>query len=71
VLGAERFSLALTASVTDPRLRRLLSQLGTRGGGASVGALPGAIDQAIDSVDILTHPERCRAAAAVLGLRQP
>lgn len=68
VVGGERFAEALTEDITDPQVRQLLARLGTRGGGLSVGALPGAIDQAVDSVDVLTRPERCRAAAPMLGL---
>lgn len=67
VVGAERFTEALTAAVTDPEVRALLARLGQRAG-ATVAALPGAIDQAIDSVDVLSHPARCRAAAPLLGL---
>jgi hypothetical protein len=67
VVGAERFTGALVAPITDPELRGLLARLGQRTG-ATIGALPGAIDQAVDSVDVLSHPARCRAAAPVLGL---
>jgi hypothetical protein len=67
VVGAERFTEALTAAITDAEVRGLLARLGQRGR-ATVGALPGAIDQAVDSVDVLSHPARCRAAAAVLGV---
>ncbi|MEN3356575.1 MAG: hypothetical protein V7637_557 [Mycobacteriales bacterium] len=67
VLDAERFTVALTAAVTDPDVAALLDGLGHRAGRA-VGALPGAIDQAVDSTDILEHPGRCRAAAPALGL---
>ncbi len=67
VVGAERFTEALVAPITDPGLRGLLARLGQRTGG-TVGALPGAIDQAVDSVDVLSHPARCRAAAPMLGL---
>jgi hypothetical protein len=42
-VGAERFTAALTATITDPELRALLGRLGRHGG---VEALPGAIDQA-------------------------
>ncbi|MDG4830512.1 DUF4037 domain-containing protein [Solwaraspora sp. WMMD1047] len=67
VLGAERFTTALTGSIVDPQVRALLTRLGGRPDG-SVPALPGTIDQAVDSVDVLTHPARCRAAAGLLGL---
>jgi hypothetical protein len=67
VLGAERFTEALTGAITDAEVCELLTRLGKRGG-ATVGTLPGAIDQAVDSVDVLSHPARCRAAAPVLGL---
>lgn len=68
VPGGERFTEALTSMITDVDVRELLARLGQRRENASVGALPGAIDQAVDSVDVLSHPARCRAAAPVLGL---
>ncbi|MGE5830814.1 MAG: DUF4037 domain-containing protein [Micromonosporaceae bacterium] len=67
VVGADRFTAALTAAITDPPVIALLRRLGHRRG-VDVGSLPGAIDQAIDSTDVLCHPARCRAAAASLGL---
>ena len=67
VLGADRFTAALTAAITDPAVRALLERLGARRG-QPVGALPGTIDQAADSTDVLSHPDRCRAAAPMLGL---
>ena len=47
VLRADRFALALRRGITDPAVR----------------ALPwtGAVDQFVDSTDVLTHPDRCRA----------
>jgi hypothetical protein len=67
VIGAERFTVALTETVTDAQLRAVLARLGYRRGG-TVGMLPGTIDQAVDSTDVLTHPDRCRATASALGL---
>lgn len=67
VVGADRFTEALTAAITEPEVMALLRRLGHRRG-ADVGTLPGAIDQAVDSTDVLCHPARCRAAAASLGL---
>lgn len=67
VLGAQRLTAALTDTITDPDLRALLDRLGTRGG-EPVPALPGTIDQAVDSTDVLTNPRRFRRAAAMLGL---
>jgi hypothetical protein len=67
VLGADRFSGALAAAVTDPAVRALLARLGHRAG-TDLGALPGTIDQAVDSADVLCHPARCRSAAPLLGL---
>jgi hypothetical protein len=69
VLGAERLTRALTDAITDPPLRDLLARLGHRPGRA-VGHLPGAIDQATDSVDVLTNPHRRRDYAPFLGLRR-
>jgi hypothetical protein len=67
VLGADRFTVALTAAITDPQLRSVLDRVGVRRGGP-VGVLPGTIDQAVDSTDVLTGPARFRAAAPMLGL---
>ena len=67
VLGAERFTVALTAAITDPQLRALLERLGSRRD-EPVGGLPGTIDQAADSTDVLSNPARFRAAAPMLGL---
>jgi Domain of unknown function (DUF4037) len=67
VVGAERFTEALAAAITDTEVTALLRRLGHRRG-ASVGMLPGSIDQAVDSTDVLCQPHRCRAAAASLGL---
>ena len=33
--------------------------------------LPGTVDQAVDSTDVLTRPARFRAAAPMLGLTDP
>jgi hypothetical protein len=67
VVGAERYTVALTASITDPEVVSLLGRLGNRRGGP-IGRLPGTIDQAVDSTDVLMHPARRRAAAPMLGL---
>jgi len=67
VVGAERYTIALAASITDPQVRALLGRLGSRRGGP-IGCLPGTIDQAVDSTDVLLHPARRRAAAPMLGL---
>jgi hypothetical protein len=48
VIGGERFTGALLDSITDPLVRRL--------------PLVGAVDQFIDSTDVLSQPERARAA---------
>ncbi|WP_239341829.1 MULTISPECIES: hypothetical protein [unclassified Frankia] len=53
MLGAQRLTRALIEAIGDPRLRVLLTRLGHRSDGP-LGQLPGAIDQAIDSVEILT-----------------
>ena len=66
VLGAERFTVALTAPITDPLLRDLLNRVGLRHG--TVGVLPGTVDQAVDSTDVLSSPARFRRAAPLLGL---
>jgi hypothetical protein len=66
VLDAERFTTALTGPITDVALRRVLDRVGLRQG--AVGRLPGTVDQAVDSTDVLTNPARFRAAAPMLGL---
>mgnify|MGYP003423232865 CR=1 FL=1 len=67
VVGAERFTVALTGAVTDPEVLDLLARLGRRGRTA-IGRLPGAVDQAVDCTDVLSDLRRWRAAAGVLGL---
>jgi len=57
---------AMIASVTDPEVGRIVSRLGGRRDG--VHRLPGSLDQAVDSVDVLTNEELRRAAGQVLGL---
>jgi hypothetical protein len=66
VVGADRFTVALAAGITDPVLRDLLARLGVRHG--VIPRLPGTIDQATDSTDILATPDRFRACGAALGL---
>ncbi|MFF4274044.1 DUF4037 domain-containing protein [Streptomyces sp. NPDC001536] len=54
VLHAERFTAALRARITDPEIRSL--------------PVTGAVDQFVDSTDVLSHPELSRAAThATLG----
>jgi len=60
VLFADRFTTALAAEITDPVLRGVLGRVGSH--------LPGTIDQAVDSTDILGDTARRRAAAPMLGL---
>jgi catechol 2,3-dioxygenase-like lactoylglutathione lyase family enzyme len=68
VLGGDRFTAALANAIVDPEVTALIERLGRRQH-EPVLALPGAIDQAVDSVDILTSPDRCRSAASLLGLK--
>ncbi|MCK9922643.1 DUF4037 domain-containing protein [Frankia sp. AgPm24] len=68
VLGAERLTRALTEAISDPQLRALLTRLGHRPAGP-LGHLPGAIDQATDSVEILTQPRHRRDYAPTLGFQ--
>ncbi|WP_433293261.1 DUF4037 domain-containing protein [Actinoplanes sp. CA-030573] len=65
VVGADRWTCALTAAITDPDLRALLDRLGTR---LAIPKIPGTIDQVVDNTDILGDVARCRAASALLGL---
>lgn len=67
VLFGHRFTIALTAPITDPEVRDLIDRMGVRSHDAAP-TLPGTIDQAVDSVEVLTQPDRCRAAAPILGL---
>lgn len=57
VLHAERFTTALTARITDPTIRTLPTI--------------GNVDQFIDSTDVLSHPERTRAAIRVTVCSPP
>lgn len=69
VLFAGRFTIALAEAVTDPEVRALIDGTGLRvRGEGSIPTLPGTIDQAVDSVDVLTHPDRCRSARAMLAI---
>ncbi len=68
VVGGQRLTRTLTDAISDPLLRALLARLGNRPDGP-LGQLPGAIDQAVDSVEILTRPSRRRDYAPILGLR--
>jgi hypothetical protein len=65
VLAGERFTVALTAEITDPVLLAVIDRVGRRQG---IPKLPGAIDQAVDSTDILGAAARFRAAGPLLGL---
>jgi hypothetical protein len=67
VLFGDRLTDALAARVTDPGIRALITRLGVRSHDG-IATLPGAIDQVVDSVEVLTRPERCRDAAGVLGV---
>lgn len=66
VLFGARFTEALLEHITDPDVRALIDRLGSRSIDGRA-ALPGAIDQSVDSVDVLTHPDRCRSAGPILG----
>jgi Domain of unknown function (DUF4037) len=67
VIGAERLTVALADAITDVEITTLLDRLGSRHR-TTVGMLPGTIDHAIDSTDVLCHPYRCRSAAKTIGL---
>jgi hypothetical protein len=54
VLHADRFAAACQAHLTDPVLREI--------------PLIGAVDQALDTTDILSHPTRSRGYLGVLGM---
>lgn len=65
VLAGERFTVALAAEITDPVLLAVMERVGRRQG---IPKLPGTIDQAVDSTDILGTTARFRAAGTLLGL---
>jgi hypothetical protein len=67
VLSADRFTVALCAAITDAPVRALLDRLGARRRDR-IPTLPGTIDQAVDSTEILTQPQRRRRVAALLGV---
>ena len=67
VVDAEGFTTALTDAITAPDVCALLDRLGRRSR-SHLGSLPGTVDQAADSVDVLTNRDRCRALAPALGL---
>lgn len=66
VVNSEGFVTALCDAIEDSEVQALVARLDRRAD--NVPQLPGAIDQAVDSTDVLTHPDRCRAMASVLGL---
>ncbi|MFF1443561.1 DUF4037 domain-containing protein [Streptomyces sp. NPDC058295] len=68
VLFGDRFTHALAAHVADPQVRALIDRLGVRSHDRRA-MLPGTIDQVVDSVEVLGHPDRCRNAAGLLGLQ--
>jgi hypothetical protein len=65
VIGADRFTVALAAAVTDPVLRRLIDGPGLRHG--RVPRLPGTIDQVTDSTDVLGVPGMARTVTPLPG----
>lgn len=67
IVDAEAFTTSLTGAITDPEVCTLLGRLGVRSN-TGAGMLPGTIDQAADSTDLLSHLDRCRAMAPALGL---
>jgi uncharacterized protein DUF4037 len=67
VPGGERYTVALCTAITDPAMRAVLDHFGYRHGGP-VPSLPGTIDQAVDSTDVLSDTSRCRSAASLLGV---
>jgi len=59
VVGADRFTVALAAAVTDPQLRRLIDGPGLRHD--RVPRLPGTIEQVTDSTEVLANSALFRA----------
>jgi hypothetical protein len=59
VVEAGRVAIVLADAVTDPAVRELVEGYGRNDG---VPRWPGAVDQFVDSTDVLTDRARCRAA---------
>lgn len=55
----------LIRTIQDPEILTMIDSLGGRMDG--LHRLPGAVDQAVDSVDVLTYPRMRRAVGKVLG----
>ncbi|MFI5890341.1 DUF4037 domain-containing protein [Actinoplanes sp. NPDC051513] len=68
VLAADRFTVALAAEITDPVLLGVIDRVGRR---HEIPKLPGTIDQAIDSTDVVGAAARFRTAGPLLGLGRP
>jgi hypothetical protein len=66
VSAAAQLVMVLIESVTEPTVRRLVDGLG--GCPDTTHRLPGTVDQAMDSVDVLTNQGLCRKAGMALGL---
>lgn len=66
VAPADGLVFALTAAVTDREIWELIGRLGGRSD--QMPRLPGTIDQAMDSVDVLTNPRLRRSSGPTLGL---
>ena len=62
VLDAARVTVALVDAVEDPAVRDVVDRDGRRPRDG-VPRLVGAVDQFVDSTDVLTHPDRCRQIA--------
>ena len=61
-----RLVATLAAAISDLEVRELIADLGGRLDG--MHRLPGAVDQAVDSVDVLTNPRLRQSAGPMLGL---
>lgn len=66
VSASARLVVALVKSVTDPGVRLVIDSLGGRLD--TMPRLPGSLDQAVDSVDVLTNQKLSRRAGSILGL---
>lgn len=65
VTGSEGFATALASSIADPHVLAILAHQGRRAG-AELGRLTGAVDQFVDSTDVLSDINRCRALRPLL-----
>jgi hypothetical protein len=65
IVGAGPVAIALAGAIADPTVSALVDAYGRNDG---VPRWPGAVDQFIDSTDVLTNRARCRAAVQAVDI---